>query len=176
MIFRILLSLLAMSIIYSAVPNDLLANGSGRQIHQGIAGEFLVTARMHPSTPRPGIMHFTVELADMTTNAPITDASVKLYAEGNYNFGTAGPAIANNSLENTNFYDANLNFDHEGAWTLTIEIDSPIGWSSLNIPLNLQSRYVPAKMWIMLAAFFTFLVAMILFLRSKNSNGRFARR
>ena len=98
MIFRILLSLLAMSIIYSVVPNDLLANGSGRQIHQGEAGEFLVTARMSPSTPRPGIMHFTVELLNGTTNAPITDASVRLYAESNS--GTAGPTVANNNLEN----------------------------------------------------------------------------
>ena len=171
MIIRILLSLLAMSIIYSIVPNDLLANGGGRQIYNGILGQFLVTARMAPPTPRPGMMHLTVELTNKTTNVPITDASVRFSATGP-NSGTTGLIVANNKLGNTNFYDANLNFSHEGLWNLTIEMTNSAEQHSLNIPLNLESTEVPRKMWIMASALVVFMISFGLFVRSKDSRKR----
>ena len=112
----------------SVGQGELLANGATRLlVKDAIAGPYLLQVGIIPGTPRVGTLHVTVLVNEAAGGTPITDVLIDVTADGPEGATDTGPVRAVNSVLDLRFYEADLPLDAEGVWTLTVDVDGPLG-------------------------------------------------
>ena len=118
---------------------ELLANGATRLlVKDALAGPYLLQVGILPGTPRVGTLHVTVLINEASEGAPLTDARIDVAADGPEGATDTGPVRAVNSTLDLRFYEADLPLDAEGAWTLTVDADGPLGPGQLVLPMQVR--------------------------------------
>ena len=123
----------------SVGQGELAANGATRLlVKDAHAGPYMLQVGILPGTPRVGTLHVTVLVNEATGGTPITDALIDVTAEGPEDATDADPVRAINSSLDLRFYEADLLLDQEGAWTLTVYADGPLGPGQLVLPMQVR--------------------------------------
>ena len=92
-----------------------------------VAGPFLLRVGVLPGDPTLGPLHVSILIQDATGDSAVDDATVSVAATGP---GEASQTEAVNSPQNPQLYEGNLYLDELGNWSLTVDIDSPLGQGS----------------------------------------------
>lgn len=122
-----------------AGQGELLANGASRLlVKDAPAGPYLLEVGILPGTPRVGTLHVTVLVNEAAGETPLTDALIDVTADGPEGATDTGPVRAVNSALDLRFYEADLPLDTEGAWTLTVDADGPLGPGQLVLPMQVR--------------------------------------
>ena len=123
----------------SVGQGGLLANGATRLlVKDAIAGPYQLQVGIIPGTPRVGTLHVTVLVNEAAGGTPLTDAMIDVTAAGPEGATDTGPVRAVNSALDLRFYEADLPLDLEGAWTLTVDADGPLGPGQLVLPMQVR--------------------------------------
>ena len=100
-----------------------LANGDAVEIFRGRDGAYEVIVAILPEEPTVGTVHFSITPLVAETSAPVTDAEIIVVAidpEGEPTY----QARALNSPDSPQSYDANIIFESQGPWTMSVDINS----------------------------------------------------
>ena len=101
------------------------ANGAVRLVvTDETAGPYLLRVGILPADPSLGPLHVSILLREANGGAAVHDATVSVALTGP---GAAGQAPAPNSPQSPELYEGNLWLDALGEWTVTLDIDSPLG-------------------------------------------------
>ena len=132
-----LVLMLAASTPFLLGAKAVSANGSTHVVvTDAKVGPYQMRVGILPGNPKVGTLHLSIVVQDAETGGAIADAAVMVMATGPVGATKAGPMPALNTPQNPQFYDADINLDMEGSWTLTLETDSELGPASLNVPLE----------------------------------------
>ena len=133
-------ALLVLLVLWLSVPQgQVLANGATRLlVKDAIAGPYLLQVGILPGTPRVGTLHVTVLVNEAAGGTPLTDTLIDVTAAGPEGATDTGPVRAVNSALDFRFYEADLPLDAEGAWTLTVDADGPLGPGRLVLPMQVR--------------------------------------
>lgn len=104
------------------------ANGSVRLVViDEVAGPYLLRVGVLPGDPTIGPLHVSTLIQDATGDTAVDAAAVTVTVAGP---GSPGTAQAVNSPQSPQLYEANLLLDALGQWSVTLDIDSPLGPAS----------------------------------------------
>ena len=92
-----------------------------------VAGPYLLRVGVLPGDPTLGPLHVSILIRDGTGDTAVNDAIVSVVASGP---GASSHTEAVNSPQSPQLYEGNLWLDALGDWSLTMEIDSPLGAAS----------------------------------------------
>lgn len=122
-----------------AGQGELQANGASRLlVKDAPAGPYLLQVGILPGTPRVGTLHVTVLVNEAVEGTPLTDTLIDVTAGGPEGATDTGPVRAVNSALDLRFYEADLPLDTEGAWTLTVDADGPLGPGQIVLPMQVR--------------------------------------
>ena len=107
-------------------PLSLEANGSVREYQKNLAGNYVIGIGTVPYSPSPWMVHFASYVENRETKfrypnaevvltglGPVTDEQSQLVIE---------PIRMNNTVLDPTYYELNVPLNHEGLWTITLEI------------------------------------------------------
>ena len=104
------------------------ANGAVRLVViDEMAGPFLLRVGVLPGDPIIGPLHVSTLIQDASGDTAVDDATVRVSVSGP---GTASQTDAVNSSQNPQLYEGNLLLDSLGQWSVTLDIESPLGRAS----------------------------------------------
>ena len=104
------------------------ANGAVRLVViDEVAGPFLLRVGVLPGDPSIGPLHVSTLIQDASGDTAVDDATVRVSVSGP---GTASQTDAVNSSQNPQLYEGNLLLDSLGQWSVTLDIESPLGRAS----------------------------------------------
>ena len=104
------------------------ANGAVRLVViDEVAGPYLLRVGVLPGDPTLGPLHVSILIQDATGETAVEDATVSVAATGP---GAPSQTEAVNSPQSPQLYEGNLWLDALGDWSLTLDIDSPLGRGS----------------------------------------------
>ena len=110
------------------------ANGSVRLVViDEVAGPYLLRVGILPADPILGPLHVSTLIQDAQGDTAVDDATVAVSIVGP---GSASQAQAVNSPQNPQLYEANLLLDALGQWSVTLDIESPLGQASHTFPVR----------------------------------------
>ena len=92
-----------------------------------VAGPYLLRVGVLPGDPTLGPLHVSILIQDATGETAVDDATVSVAATGP---GAPSQTEAVNSPQSPQLYEGNLWLDALGDWSLTLDIDSPLGRGS----------------------------------------------
>ncbi len=117
------------------------ANGihaGSREVFSGSVGSHFMRVT---TAPFLGTMHFVVFLAQSDEVRPVEAAEITLWGRSTgEEIWTAGPAAGVPSLDGPNLYTVDLDVDAIGQWLFTVNVRSPLGEASAEIPLTVGRR------------------------------------
>ena len=126
------------------------ANGAVRLVvTDETAGPYLLRVGILPSDPSLGPLHVSILLREANGGAAVHDATVTVALTGP---GTAEQAPAPNSPQNPELYEGNLWLDALGEWSVTLDIDSPLGRATHAFNVRAAAEGGFNLMWIIVAA------------------------
>ena len=101
------------------------ANGAVRLVViDEVAGPYLLRVGVLPGDPTLGPLHVSILIQDAQGETAVDDATVSVAATGP---GAPSQTEALNSPQSPQLYEGNLSLDALGDWSLTLDIDSPLG-------------------------------------------------
>ena len=104
------------------------ANGSVRLVViDEVVGPYLLRVGVLPGDPTIGPLHVSTLIQDATGDTAVDDATVTVAIVG---LGSPSRSEAVNSPQSPQLYEANLLLDALGQWSVTLDIDSPLGPAS----------------------------------------------
>ena len=104
------------------------ANGAVRLVViDEVAGPFLLRVGVLPGDPTIGPLHVSALIQDASGDTAVDDAIVRVSVSGP---GTASQTNAVNSPQTPQLYEGNLLLDSLGQWSVTLDIESPLGRAS----------------------------------------------
>ena len=109
------------------------ANGFTVPIAAGDSGPYSYIVGIWPPEPSVGNLHMAITLT--ADNRPVTDAEVTVTGEVGDGVAVAGPLPATSFLEPWN-YELNMEMNIPGEWTFEIEINSSLGKTVVEAPLE----------------------------------------
>ena len=92
-----------------------------------VAGPYLLRVGVLPGDPTLGPLHVSILIQDATGETAVEDASVNVAATGP---GAPSRTEAVNSPQSPQLYEGNLYLDSLGEWSLTLDVDGPLGQGS----------------------------------------------
>ena len=117
------------------------ANGihpNARDVYVGPVGPYFLRVT---TAPIVGNMHFVVFLAQPDEVQPVGGAEISLWGRSTgEEFQTAGPVAGVPSLDGPNLYTVDIPVDVIGPWLFSVNVNSPLGEGSVNIPLTVARR------------------------------------
>ncbi len=127
-------SLLVAAAAYAVMrPQKSDANGLTVPIAQGAAGPYEYIVGIWPPDPGVGNLHISVKLA--SDQRPVTDAVVEVRARVAGQPEVVGPFRAWNYFQAWD-YELDLSLNEPGAWTFEIAMNSPLGDTVVEVPLE----------------------------------------
>ena len=135
------------------------ANGAVRLVViDEVAGPYLLRVGVLPGDPTLGPLHVSILIQDAEGETAVDDAMVSIEATGP---GAASRTEAVNSPQNPQLYEGNLYLDELGDWSLTLNIDSPLGQGNHSFAVRAQAESGFNLMYVIAAAAFVLVVASL---------------
>ena len=107
-------------------PLSLEANGSVREYQKNLAGNYVIGIGTVPYSPSPGMVHFASYVENRETKLRYPNAEVVLTGLGPVTDEQSQLVIEairmNNTVLDPTYYELNVPLNHEGLWTITLEI------------------------------------------------------
>ena len=101
------------------------ANGAVRLVViDEVAGPYLLRVGVLPGDPTLGPLHVSILIQDAQGDTAVDNATVSVAATGP---GAPSQTEAVNSPQSPQLYEGNLYLDALGDWSLTLDIESPLG-------------------------------------------------
>ena len=126
------------------------ANGAVRLVvTDETAGPYLLRVGILPADPSLGPLHVSILLREANGGAAVNDATVSVALTGP---GAAGQAPAPNSPQSPELYEGNLWLDALGDWSVTLDIDSPLGRATHAFNVRAAAEGGFNLMWVIVAA------------------------
>ena len=131
---RVLMLLAVLALAAGLYGGTASANGAVRLVViDEVAGPYLLRVGVLPGDPTLGPLHVSILIQDATGETAVEDATVSVAAVGP---GAASQTNAVNSPQNPQLYEGNLYLDSLGEWSLTLEIESPLGEARHNFTVK----------------------------------------
>ena len=123
---HLLAGLLLVAALFAALSfGTASANGAVRLVViDEVAGPYLLRVGVLPGDPTLGPLHVSILIQDAQGETAVEDATVSVVATGP---GASSRTEAVNSPQSPQLYEGNLYLDSLGEWSLTLDIDSPLG-------------------------------------------------
>lgn len=113
------------------------ANGGTRPlVINAQSGPYEIQVGIFPGRPKVGNLHLSILVKDATAGSTITDATIMVGARGPTGAAGVPPVQAINTPQSPQFYDADIQLDTVGSWTLTVETGAGLGKASLDVPFE----------------------------------------
>lgn len=145
---RVALVLLA---IFLALGYSLVsANGRATLIASEEAGPYRIDVSLLPAQAIVANTHISILLSSIADDRIITDATVNIWATGPEEATDFGPIVATNNFA-PQFFEADLPFDAEGPWEVTITVASALGEETIVLPMDVREGGGLVN-WILMAA------------------------
>ena len=126
------------------------ANGAVRLVViDEVAGPFLLRVGVLPGDPIIGPLHVSTLIQDASGDTAVDDATVRVSVSGP---GTASQTDAVNSSQNPQLYEGNLLLDSLGQWSVTLDIESPLGRASHTFSIRAAAEGGFNLMFVIVAA------------------------
>ena len=109
------------------------ANGYTVPIAQGVSGPYEYLVGIWPPNPSVGNLHLAISL--IANQRPVTDADVTVTGRFGDETPVEGPLPATAFFEPWT-YELNMDLTNPGEWTFEIEINSPLGKTVYEAPLE----------------------------------------
>ena len=91
------------------------------------------------ATPKVGYLHITTFVSPLGSPHRVTDAKVQVSGQGPQSASqTVGPTLAALSLNG--WHGATLLIEEAGEWVFTVTVESPLGKTVVDIPIEVQGR------------------------------------
>ncbi len=117
------------------------ANGihpNARDVYSGAIGPYFMRVT---TAPIIGNMHIVLFLAQADEAEPVQGAEISLWGRfTGEKFQTAGPVEGVPSLDGPNLYTVDIPVNEAGQWVFTVQVSSPAGEGSVEIPLTVTRR------------------------------------
>ena len=124
----VLMIIAALALTVALPGGTALANGSVKLVViDEVAGPYLLRVGVLPGDPTLGPLHVSILIQDATGETAVDDATVSVAATGP---GAPSQTEAVNSPQSPQLYEGNLWLDALGEWSLTLDINSPLGRGS----------------------------------------------
>ncbi len=123
----VLTLLAALALALALYDGTASANGAVRLVViDEVAGPYQLRVGVLPGDPTLGPLHVSILIQDADTdrNTAVDDATVSVAAAGP---GAPSQTEAVNSPQSPQLYEGNLYLDTLGEWSVTLDIESPLG-------------------------------------------------
>ena len=152
--------LLALVVLFTQSGSDTVnASGDTLEVFKDVKEGHEISVGVQPLDPSVGSVHFTVRLTNVETSSHVLDARINLVAlnpEGQAVFRS--PAL--NAPRSPECYEANIELNRAGEWTLVIDITTDIfDKITFEMPLNVKDaplvpRVEGTIIWIVMVGIF----------------------
>ncbi len=132
-LMAILLAICVTGIFLLLVPS-INANGFTWPIAKGTSGPYEYQVGIWPPSPTVGNVHLAIAVT--SNENPVTGAVITVTGRGSDGRVDAGPVSAFPYPLQPWSYELNMDLGEPGKWTLQIDIDSPLGRTSVIAPLD----------------------------------------
>lgn len=100
---------------------------------------FELSVNISPKDPVVGGIHFSLQLLDLATMNPVTNARILIVAHDESGVPTYQTLVLN-TPQSPNTYEGSLTFNHPTNWVLRIEVDSEsLGSATFRAPLTVKA-------------------------------------
>jgi hypothetical protein len=130
---RVLLVMLALLTVLAY--NPAWANGRATLIASQEAGPYRIDVSLLPSQAVVANTHISILLNSISNDRVITDATVNIWGTGPEEGTDFGPIPAINSTA-PQFFEADLPFDIDGPWEVTITVSSELGEETIVLTMD----------------------------------------
>ena len=145
-----LLVALAAALTAALFATTASANGAVRLVViDEVAGPYLLRVGVLPGDPTIGPLHVSTLIQDATGDTAVDAAMVRVSIAGP---GSPSQADAVNSPQSPQLYEANLLLDALGQWSVTLDIDSPLGPASHTFVIRAAEQGGFNLMYVIVAA------------------------
>ena len=142
----VLMLLAALALTAGLLGGPASANGAVRLVVvDEMAGPFLLRVGILPADPILGPLHVSILIQDEQGETAVDDATVSVAATGP---GATTQAQAVNSPQNPQLYEGNLTLDSLGEWSVTVDIESPLGQGNLTFGVRAAAEGGFNLMWV----------------------------
>jgi len=119
--------------IGSPTPSVVRAKDTGEESDQGAGGLYQIDVVAEAIPRFSGDVRFVITVRDAETRQPVPSAYVRIVTS-NQDDGTGGWAIALNTPQAPQRYEANVRLRSSGTWAISVEVSSAIGNALVDVP------------------------------------------
>lgn len=130
-----LVAVLTAVLILAADP--LFANGRATLISTQEQGPYRFEVSILPSRAVVNNTHLSLRLLSLDSEETVTEAAVRVSAEGPQSFNEFGPIIADNDIL-PQFFETTLPFDAPGLWQVSISVATELGEETVLVPMDVR--------------------------------------
>ena len=117
--------------------NSLSANGRATLIATEEQGPYRFEVSILPSRAIVNNTHLSLRVVTLETEQTLTEASVRLSAEGPHIGSELGPLIADNDVL-PQFFETALPFGSPGLWRVSINVITELGEETIQVPMDVR--------------------------------------
>ena len=119
--------------IGSPTPSVVRAEHTGEEPAQGAGALYEVDVVAEAAPRFSGDVHFVITVRDVVTHQPVPSAYVRIFTS-NQDDGTGGWAIALNTPQAPQQYEADVRLRSSGTWTISVEVSGANGNVLIDVP------------------------------------------
>ncbi|MFQ6027853.1 MAG: hypothetical protein ACE5Q6_10215 [Dehalococcoidia bacterium] len=142
--------LIALAIVWAAGYLPAYANGRATLVASEERGPYLIDVSILPAQAIVHNTHVSILLRSASDDTILTEAAINISGVGPDSATDFGPIPAPNDIA-PQFFEADLPFDLEGEWTVTLEVSSELGEETLQVSMNVRQGGADIN-WILMAA------------------------
>lgn len=117
--------------------NSLSANGRATLIATEEQGPYRFEVSILPSRAIVNNTHLSLRVVTLETEQTLTEASVRVSAEGPHIGSEFGPLIADNDVL-PQFFETALPFGSPGLWRVSINVITELGEETIQVPMDVR--------------------------------------
>lgn len=136
--FSLALTLFAvLSAVLVLAADPLFANGRATLISTQEQGPYRFEVSILPSRAVVNNTHLSLRVFSLEPEETVTEAAVRVSAEGPQSFNEFGPLIAENDVL-PQFFETTLPFDAPGLWQVSISVATELGEETVQVPMDVR--------------------------------------
>ena len=120
-----------------AVAGTAEANGRATLIATVEQGPYRFEVSILPSRAIVNNTHLSLRVVARESEETLTEALVRVSAEGPATSTEFGPIVADNNVL-PQFFEANLPFDVPGPWQVSINVNTELGDETIQVPMDVR--------------------------------------
>ena len=132
----LLLSLVILCILAWG-PGPVSANGKATLISTQEQGPYRFEVSILPSRAIVNNTHLSLRVIALESEETLTEAEVRILAEGPHLSAEFGPLVADNDVL-PQFFETTLPFDSPGLWQVSINVNTELGDETIRVPMDVR--------------------------------------